>query len=99
MATGIKDKVAILGMGCSRFGERWDCGTEDLLNDQQSNFNQMVGMVLAIELSHHYLGQYKKYSDTLAETALKSVTRTMASSVGREVGRTLLRGILGSLRR
>ena len=24
MATGIRDKVAILGMGCSRFGERWD---------------------------------------------------------------------------
>ena len=24
MATGIKDKVAILGMGCSKFGERWD---------------------------------------------------------------------------
>ena len=24
MASGIKDKVAILGMGCSRFGERWD---------------------------------------------------------------------------
>ena len=24
MATGIKDKVAIVGMGCSRFGERWD---------------------------------------------------------------------------
>jgi len=33
MASGIKDKVAILGMGCSRFGERWDCGTEDLLNE------------------------------------------------------------------
>jgi acetyl-CoA C-acetyltransferase len=33
MATGIKDKVAILGMGCSRFGERWDCGTEQLLNE------------------------------------------------------------------
>jgi acetyl-CoA C-acetyltransferase len=31
MATGIKDKVAILGMGCSRFGERWDAGTPDLL--------------------------------------------------------------------
>ena len=26
MATGIKDKVAILGMGCSKFGERWDMG-------------------------------------------------------------------------
>ncbi len=33
MASGIKDKVAILGMGCSKFGERWDCGTEDLLSE------------------------------------------------------------------
>ena len=31
MATGIRDKVAILGMGCSKFGERWDMGAEDLL--------------------------------------------------------------------
>jgi acetyl-CoA C-acetyltransferase len=27
----IKDKVAIIGMGCTRFGERWDMGVEDLL--------------------------------------------------------------------
>lgn len=31
MATGIKDKVVILGMGCSRFGERWDAGAEDIM--------------------------------------------------------------------
>jgi len=31
MATGIKDKVAIIGMGCTKFGERWDMGTEHLL--------------------------------------------------------------------
>ncbi|MBW2144179.1 MAG: acetyl-CoA acetyltransferase [Deltaproteobacteria bacterium] len=31
MAEGIKDKVAILGMGCTRFGERWESGAEDLL--------------------------------------------------------------------
>jgi acetyl-CoA C-acetyltransferase len=31
MATGIKDKVAILGMGCSKFGERWDAGAQDLM--------------------------------------------------------------------
>jgi len=31
MATGIKDKVAIIGMGCTRFGERWDCGPEELI--------------------------------------------------------------------
>jgi acetyl-CoA C-acetyltransferase len=31
MASGIRDKVAIIGMGCSRFGERWDCGSDDLM--------------------------------------------------------------------
>jgi acetyl-CoA C-acetyltransferase len=31
MATGIKDKVVILGMGCSRFGERWEADVEDLI--------------------------------------------------------------------
>ena len=27
----IKDKVAIIGMGCSKFGERWDASPEDLI--------------------------------------------------------------------
>lgn len=27
----IKDKIAIAGMGCSKFGERWDCGVSDLV--------------------------------------------------------------------
>jgi len=27
----IKDKVAIVGMGCTKFGERWDKGVEDLI--------------------------------------------------------------------
>jgi acetyl-CoA C-acetyltransferase len=31
MPTGIRDRVAILGMGCSKFGERWDCDLEDLI--------------------------------------------------------------------
>jgi acetyl-CoA C-acetyltransferase len=31
MATGIKDKVAIIGMGCTRFGERWNMGAEELM--------------------------------------------------------------------
>jgi len=33
MAVGIKDKVAIIGMGCSRFGERWESGAEQLVNE------------------------------------------------------------------
>ena len=31
MAKGIRDKVVILGMGCSKFGERWDMNAEDLM--------------------------------------------------------------------
>ncbi len=31
MASGIKDKVAILGMGCARFGERWDADADTLM--------------------------------------------------------------------
>ena len=31
MATGIRDKVAIIGMGCSKFGERWNMSGEDLM--------------------------------------------------------------------
>lgn len=33
MAKGIKDKVAIIGMGCTRFGELWDTNAEDLIID------------------------------------------------------------------
>jgi acetyl-CoA C-acetyltransferase len=31
MASGIKDKVAIIGMGCTAFGEHWNKGPEDLI--------------------------------------------------------------------
>ncbi len=31
MASGIKDKVALLGMGCSNFGERWNDNAEALM--------------------------------------------------------------------
>src|SRR3546814_10635530 len=31
MAKGIRDKVAILGMGCAKFGERWDKDEDQLM--------------------------------------------------------------------
>ena len=31
MASGIKNKVAIIGMGCTKFGELWDKSSEDLI--------------------------------------------------------------------
>ncbi len=33
MAGSIKDRVAIAGMGCTKFGERWDASASDLLVD------------------------------------------------------------------
>ncbi|MBT8342581.1 MAG: acetyl-CoA acetyltransferase [Desulfatitalea sp.] len=33
MTDGIRDKVAILGMGCTRFGELWESSAEDLMVD------------------------------------------------------------------
>jgi acetyl-CoA C-acetyltransferase len=32
-SNGIKDRVAIVGMGCTQFGEHWDKGPDDLLID------------------------------------------------------------------
>ncbi|MBN1945722.1 MAG: hypothetical protein JW797_08590 [Bradymonadales bacterium] len=40
MATGIKDKVAVIGMGCSRFGERWDVGAQELMVEA---FQECIG--------------------------------------------------------
>jgi hypothetical protein len=40
--------------------------TDSVENYQMSYFNQMVGMLMAINLSHHYLGHYAKYADKLA---------------------------------
>ncbi len=44
MATGIKDKVAILGMGCSQFGERWDAGIDVLLAEAFGEALQDAGI-------------------------------------------------------
>ncbi|MEM2204731.1 MAG: acetyl-CoA acetyltransferase [Candidatus Hadarchaeales archaeon] len=41
---GIKDKVAIIGMGCTRFGERWDAGYEDLIVEAFQEALEDAGM-------------------------------------------------------
>jgi len=30
---GIRDKVAIIGMGCTKFGELWEKSVDDLITD------------------------------------------------------------------
>src|SRR3954453_6674017 len=41
---GIKDRVAIIGMGCTPFGEHWDKSTDDLLIDSTNEAFGSVGL-------------------------------------------------------
>ena len=36
--------------------------TDNVINDQMSYFNQMIGFITALNFTHHYLGHYTKYS-------------------------------------
>jgi acetyl-CoA C-acetyltransferase len=61
MASGIRDKVVILGMGCSRFGERWDAGGDDLMVEAFSEAIADAG----IESSQIEAAWYAHYFDTI----------------------------------
>jgi acetyl-CoA C-acetyltransferase len=41
---GIKDRVAIVGMGCTKFGEHWDKSAEDLLIDASYEAYESAGV-------------------------------------------------------
>ena len=45
-STGIRDRVAIVGMGCTRFGELWDQGTNDLLTDAAVECTASAGVAI-----------------------------------------------------
>ncbi len=65
MANGIRDKVSILGMGCSRFGERWESGAEDLmveaftecLADAEIEKKEIQAAYLGIHYDEHSTGK------------------------------------------
>ena len=65
MASGIKDKVAILGMGCSKFGERWNDNAEDLmleafteaLEDAGIEKNQIDAAWFATAIEEQHVGK------------------------------------------
>ncbi|HCB34859.1 MAG TPA: acetyl-CoA acetyltransferase [Acidimicrobiaceae bacterium] len=42
---GIRDQVAIVGMGCTPFGEHWDRGVDDLLIDAAGEAYESAGVV------------------------------------------------------
>ena len=65
MARGIRDKVAILGMGCSKFGERWDSEADDLMveafqeaiKDAGIDKNQIDAAWLATAIEEQHVGK------------------------------------------
>jgi acetyl-CoA C-acetyltransferase len=57
MASGIRDKVAILGMGCTRFGERWDMGAQDLMVEAFAECLKDAG-IEKNEIEASWLGLY-----------------------------------------
>jgi len=42
--SGIKDRVAVIGMGCSKFGERWDSSSSDLIIEAAHEAFQDAGI-------------------------------------------------------
>jgi acetyl-CoA C-acetyltransferase len=60
-SNGIRDRVAIVGMGCTAFGERWDRGASDLLVDAAKEALESAGIGLgqvdAFWLGTLYSGQ------------------------------------------
>jgi acetyl-CoA C-acetyltransferase len=52
---GIRDRVAIVGMGCTRFGERWDAGPEDLLVEAANDAVKQAGLTVG-DIDAFWLG-------------------------------------------
>jgi acetyl-CoA C-acetyltransferase len=52
---GIKDRVAIVGMGCTRFAEHWDKGADDLLVDASTEAFASAG-VTKDDVDAYWLG-------------------------------------------
>ncbi|MBI5089370.1 MAG: acetyl-CoA acetyltransferase, partial [Actinobacteria bacterium] len=43
---GIRDQVAIVGMGCTNFGEHWDKSADDMLIESSSAALTSAGITL-----------------------------------------------------
>lgn len=70
--------------------------TDAVLNEQASNFNQMVGAIVAIKLAHHYLGHYKKYAARVEDAQGRRVAINSLLTEG-EWGDALRAGVENAL--
>ena len=88
---GIRDQVAIIGMGCTKFGERWDTGVDDLLTDAATEAAVSAGLPIhdidAFWLGTMTSGVCGRHPVPAAEDRLQ------AGHPGRELLRHRLRGL------
>lgn len=76
---GIKDQVAIVGMGCTRFGEHWDKDASDMLIEAATDAYDSAG-VQPDDVDAYWLGTFASgvsglvFSEAM-KTAYKPVTR------------------------
>ncbi|MBW1815126.1 MAG: acetyl-CoA acetyltransferase [Deltaproteobacteria bacterium] len=78
MADGIRDKVAILGMGCTKFGERWESGAEDLAVEAFVECLEDAGIEKK-ELQAAYVGTH--FDDTRTENYCATATEAFRAAV------------------
>ncbi len=69
-SNGIKDRVAIVGMGCTKFGEHWDKGSEDLLIDAAYQAYESAGME-PNDVDAYWLGTMGQLSGLTLSVPLK----------------------------
>ncbi len=67
---GIKDRVAIVGMGCTRFGEHWDKGPEDLLVEAAYDAYESAGIAPG-DVDAYWLGTMAGMSGLTLSVPLK----------------------------
>ena len=67
---GIKDRVAIVGMGCTRFGEHWDKGPDDLLIEAAYEAYASAG-IAPEDVDAYWLGTMGQLSGLTLSVPLK----------------------------
>jgi acetyl-CoA C-acetyltransferase len=69
-SNGIKDRVAIVGMGCTQFGEHWDKGPDDLLIDAAYEAYASAG-IDPKDVDAYWLGTMGQFSGLALSIPLK----------------------------
>jgi acetyl-CoA C-acetyltransferase len=69
-SNGIKDRVAIVGMGCTNFGEHWDKGPDDLLIDAAYQAYESAG-IDPNDVDAYWLGTMGQLSGLTLSVPLK----------------------------